>query len=143
VKFSKKVIVILAILVVGFCVGPALAQEDTTATPAPAGATSWVWTFMNSPVGMSVVGFLLLFLLGKLFTAKPQWKVYVDKYRPMLISAVKQAEKLIPDDVPNPGLARLDAALKYMIRLNNTLDTASLTQAITAVHSELEGSGVV
>lgn len=101
---------------------------------------SFIWSAMQTPVGVSVVVFALSYILGKVFTAKPTWEVYVNKYRPLIISAVKKAEKEIPDDTPNKGLARLDLALKYILALESKLDTTSLKQAITAVHSEVEST---
>ena len=105
------------------------------------GIGSMIWTFLNSPMGLTIVGAVLAFILGKIFTAKPTWQVYLNKYKPMLIEAVKKAEKAIPDSTANAGLARLDEALKFMLAVNNKLDEASLKKAITAVHSEIELGG--
>jgi len=119
----------------------ALAQ-DTVPEAAPVDKDIWglVWAFLNSPSGLAVIGFLLTFILGKVFTAKPKWKVYADKYRPLLIAAIKKAEKEIEDDPGggNKGLARLDNALKYILEINAQLDKSALKEAITAVHAEAE-----
>ena len=103
-----------------------------------------VWAFLNTPLGISVVGAILAFLLGKVFTAKPKWKKLVLKYGPSLMQAVKTAEKNIADTTDNPGLAKLDAALKYVIELEPKLKGASdgdVKQALSAVHAAAESHG--
>ena len=118
-----------------------------TPESAPPVAAEWIvmlWTFVNSPVGLTVIGAVLAYVLGKVFTAKPAWKAAVLKYGPILMQAVKYAEKKIPDGSGNVGLRRLDEALKFVITLEPKLkgvDTESLKQALTAVHTQAEASG--
>ena len=102
---------------------------------------SGFWEFMNSELGITIIAGIVLFILGKVFTAKPKWKVYFDKYKPILMRGVKFAEKQIPDDIPNKAKARLDAALKYVIELNGKLagkNEEALKAAITEAHVEAE-----
>ncbi len=103
-----------------------------------------VWAFLNSSLGVSVVVFVLSFILGKIFTAKPKWKALVLKYGPSLMSAVKEAEKRIDDDTPNRSLNRLDKALEYVIKLEPGLvkvKDEELKKALTAVHASAEANG--
>ena len=82
--------------------------------------------------------------LGKVFTAKPKWKALVLQYGPKFMQAVKMAEKNIPDNTPNKGAARLDAALKFLIQLEPKLHTVKETDlkaALTAVHTTAEANG--
>lgn len=125
--------------------GVALAAEAESA--APGGGAGWAaqaWAFVNSPVGLALVGGVLVWLLGKVFTAKPAWKQLVLRYGPQLMSAVKQAEKAIPDGSENTGLRRLDAALKLVVALEPRLKgaaTADVEAALTAVHTAAESNG--
>ena len=88
-----------------------------------------------------------LWLLNKLYLAKPTWQ----KYEGAVISGVKFAEKEIPDDTPNKGLARLDAALRYAIgvyeqakgRAATRQELADFKNGIQLVHAELEASGAL
>lgn len=142
-------ILTFVMLMVLCCASTILAVDPVTPALVPetvivAAGTDWLamaWTFFNSPVGLSTVGFIMTFILGKVFTAKPKWKVYANKYKPLLIEAVKKAEKAIPDDQDNKGLKRLDMALKYVLALNNKLNKDAMKDAIIAVHAEAEMNG--
>lgn len=70
-----------------------------------------VWEFLQTGTGMMVSGFIILFMLNKIFDAKPSWK----KYEGFMIAAIKQAEKWVPDGTGNKGLQKADKALKYFI----------------------------
>jgi hypothetical protein len=104
-----------------------------------------VWAAMNSPAGITAMAGVVLWLLNRLYTAKPLWA----EYEGTLIAAVKQAEKLVPDDSPNKSLARLDAALKYALQVYESAkgrkatqaEVAELTNGIQMVHSDLEAGG--
>jgi len=151
----KKLLWIVAVILLICVVGPAFA-DDTVAEavepvaeavqPASEGGSfgKAVWAFLNSSVGVSCVVFVLSVLAGKVFTAKPKWKQYVIKYGPQIMQAVKVAEKKIPNDVENSGLAKLDEALKYLIEIEPKLKgagEADLKQALTSVHTKAEADG--
>ena len=110
----------------------------------PIDAVNWLatmWSFINSPVGLTIVGAILAYILGKVFTAKPAWKTVVLQYGPSLMVAVKKAEKAIPDGTDNKSLSRLDAALKFVIELEPKLagaNVADVKAALTAVHTQAE-----
>jgi len=106
-----------------------------------------VWTLINSPAGIAALAGLTLWALNKLYAAKPTWT----QYEGTIISAVRFAEKEIPDDTPNTGMARLDQALKYVLatfeRVNGRRATdaeaASLKEGIQIVHNDLDTQGVL
>jgi hypothetical protein len=75
-----------------------------------------VWAFINSPLGFAViwaamVGFFI-FLASRLNPFQEAWK----KYEGSIITGIKLAEKQIPDDTPNAGLAKLDAAMRFVLK---------------------------
>ena len=118
--------------------------ESSKSTPKESSFGKSIITFLNSSLGVSIVIFVLSFILGKIFTAKPRWKALTLKYGPLLMQAVKTAEKNIPDDTDNKGLARLDAALIYLINLEPKLKKIAdedLKQALSAVHAAAESNG--
>lgn len=137
-------LVFLAMLALISATPTVMAQGETQASVEAAGFGSLLWTFANSPLGIALVSLAAATLIGRVLTKKPEWKRYVEKYKPTLIQAVKMAEKAIPDDVPEAGMKRLDLALRYVLNLFDAaervpkLDEAVLAQALTAVHAELE-----
>jgi hypothetical protein len=103
------------------------------------------WTAINSPIGIAVVASLVLLLLNWLYSKKPSWK----NNEGTIIAAVKWAEKQIPDDASNTAARRLDAALRYVLKVYEEKEkkvassavTAELTEGIQIVHANLESSG--
>ena len=122
---------------------PEAAEEVAETAPEGPGAGDMIWTFLNSEVGITIVGFILVIVAGKVFTAKPQWKVYADKYRPQVVTAIKWAEKQIPDDHENKSVERFNAALKFLLSVNAKFNQDALKETITAVHAEMEKDGNV
>ena len=106
---------------------------------------SVLWSALNSPMGITAVAGVVLYLLNRLYAAKPAWA----QYEGAIISAVRFAEKEIPDDVPNKGLARLNAALQYVLKVYQEVEgkrapervQAELKEGIQIVHAELEAAG--
>lgn len=107
-----------------------------------------VWTAINSPIGIAVAASLVLLLLNWLYSKKPSWK----NYEGTIIAAVKWAEKSLPknpDDASNTAAKRLDAALRYVLKVYEEKEnkaasnavTAELTEGIQIVHANLESSG--
>jgi len=107
-------------------------------------STIWasVWVFLNSPVGISAVVGLFIWLLNHLYASKPTWS----KYEGTIISGIKFAEKEIPDDVTNKGLARFNVALKYILKVYEEMEGKraskktenSLKEGIHIVHNSLD-----
>jgi len=108
-------------------------------------ALSVLWSVVNSPAGITLLATGLLWLLARLYAAKPLWQQYEGE----IISAVKWAEKEIPDGTPNAGLARLDAALKMVVavyeqargRVATAAEVADLKNGLQLTHAELEAAG--
>jgi hypothetical protein len=106
-----------------------------------------IWTAINTPVGITVMAGVFLWLLNRLYAAKPAWAAFEGA----IISAVKFAEKQVPDGTPNKGLARLDAALKYVVKVYeetkgkkpSAKTVAELTEGIQVVHNDLEKAGAL
>ena len=106
--------------------------------------------FFNSSFGFAVVwaavvGFFI-FLASKLNPFQEAWK----KYEGSIITGIKLAEKQIPDDVPNAGLARLDAALRFVLKAYaeanggkqpSAREIEQIRQGIQIKHSELDRWG--
>ena len=107
-----------------------------------------LWVFLNSPAGLMVLGALLTWIAAKVYAAKPEWK----KFEGDIISAVKAAERAIPDGLENKGMLRLDAALQLVIRAwekehsgksPSAAVEKSLKQGVQIVHEQLEKDGVL
>ena len=106
--------------------------------------------FFNSGFGFAVtwaamVGFFI-FLASKLNPFQEAWK----KYEGSIITGIKLAEKEIADDTPNAGLAKLDAALRFVLNAyaeanNGKQPSAKLVeeikQGIQIKHSDLDRFG--
>ena len=103
------------------------------------------WDVVNSPAVIALMAGGLLWLLNRLYAAKPAWQAFEGT----IIAAVKWAEKEIPDDTPNKAMGRLDAALNYVLKVyeearGNPADAQTkqeLREGIQIVHAELEASG--
>ena len=104
----------------------------------------------HSPLGFSLlwVGLITLFfwLASRFNPFQEKWK----QYEGSIITAIRLAEQQIPDDTPNKGLAKLDAALKFVLQAyadanHGKQPSASLTeqlkQAIQIKHDELDRRG--
>jgi hypothetical protein len=104
-----------------------------------------VWNILNSPAIIALLAGGLLWLLNRLYAAKPTWQAFEGS----IIAAVKWAEKEIPDDTPNKAFNRLNAALNYVLRVYEESAgrrataqvKADLKEGIQIVHAELEASG--
>ncbi len=109
-----------------------------------------VGKFLDSGFGYAVtwaavVGFFI-FLANKLNPFQEAWK----KYEGSIITGIKLAEKQIPDDTPSAGLAKLDAALQFVLKAygeanNGKQPSAKLReqikQGIQIKHSDLDRFG--
>jgi hypothetical protein len=99
--------------------------------------------FLNAVI--TAIAALASYGIAKLFAAKPEWA----KYEGLLITAVKAAEKIIPDDVANKSLARADAALRVFVERYRTaygkfpkqeiIDIAKA--ALPIVHDRIDAEG--
>lgn len=104
-----------------------------------------IWQALNSPLGIAIVSAIILWLLGRMVTARPAWA----EWEGTIITAIRMAEKQIPDNVANAGLQRLDVALKYVLSVyqrakgdqadGKTIE--SLRQGIQIVHDRMDAEG--
>lgn len=106
-----------------------------------------IWDLLNTPAGITAMAAGLLWALNKLFTAKPAWA----KYEGTMITAIKYAEKRVPDGTPNRWLAKLDTALKYVINVHEKMtgkkmkkkEIHEIEQGLQIKHDELVNSGTL
>ena len=105
-----------------------------------------VWAFLNSPIGITLVVSAVGSIAAAIYAKKPLWK----KYEGVLISAVKMAEKAVPDDTESTGLQKLDAALEYAIDVLEDMnvkvkkkDIPELIAGLSEVHEKVEADGVL
>ena len=109
-----------------------------------------IWTFLNSGIGFAIiwaamVGFFI-FLASRFNPWQEKWK----QYEGSIITGIKLAEKQIPDDTPNAGLAKLDAALRFVLNAYAEANSGKqpsatlveqIKQGIQIKHSELDRFG--
>jgi hypothetical protein len=71
---------------------------------------------VNSPLGIAVIWAgmvgLFVYLASRFNPLQEKWKAYEGS----IITGIKLAEKHIPDDVENAGLAKLNNALQFVVR---------------------------
>ena len=106
--------------------------------------------FLNSGIGFALVWAgmvgLFMWLASKFNPFQEKWKAWEGS----IITGIKLAEKEIPDDTPNAGLAKLDAALRFVLKAyadanNGKQPPAKLVeeikQGIQIKHSDLDRFG--
>jgi len=106
--------------------------------------------FLNSGIGFALVWAgmvgLFMWLASKFNPFQEKWKAWEGS----IITGIKLAEKEIPDDTPNSGLAKLDAALRFVLNAyadanNGKQPPAKLVeeikQGIQIKHSDLDHFG--
>ena len=107
-----------------------------------------VWAFVNSPFGLMFVGTFMLPLLTlvmkKIFEKAPLLQDLYNTYKGPLFDAVKEAERLIPDNTTNSGLRKLDEAFKYVIKIAPDLakhDPEKVKALLSQAHAEEKKEG--
>jgi hypothetical protein len=99
----------------------------------------------NDAVITSIVG-VFAWIVAKVFAAKPAWV----KYEGLMITAIKAAEKLIPDDgTTSVGLQRADQAMREFVRQYCAAEgknpgaalVTSVREALPLIHAKLETNG--
>ncbi len=102
-----------------------------------------VWAFLNSPIGLTLAGSIVAWGLTRFIFKKPLW----NKYWGTIISAIRYAEKEIPDNSEDKSIKKLDAALKYVLKVTDFKPTkkmkAALREGIQIVHSEEETPKII
>lgn len=108
-------------------------------------ALNTLWACLNSPLAITAFAAAMLWLLNRLYARKPAWA----NYEGTIITAIKAAEKAIPDDSDNTAVARLNNALQYVLAVYEKVEgkradatTASqLSEGIQILHAKLESHG--
>ncbi len=106
-----------------------------------------VWTAINSPTGVVAMAGALLWGLNRLYAAKPLWR----NFEGAIISGIKMAEKEIPAGTTNKGLAKLDTALGYVLKVYEETNrkrasskvVAQIKEGIQITHNQLEATGTL
>jgi len=106
-----------------------------------------IWAALNSPVGITAVASVALWVLNKVYAWRPEWQAYEGA----IVKGVQWAEREIPDDAQNKYILRADLALQYALkaydRMNGKRADArmreQLAMGVEIVHAELETSGVL
>ena len=104
-----------------------------------------VWEVLNSPAVIAALAALVLYALNRLYAREPLWQ----RYEGVIVKAIRFAERQIPDSTPNKSLARLDAALKYVLavfeeveqRRARSYEVRELREGIQIQHARLEQTG--
>lgn len=108
---------------------------------------TFVWDGLNTPAGVAAVAGVFLWVLNRVYAKRPAWK----NLEGTIISAVRLAEKNIPDDTKNKSLARLDDALGYVVKVYETANGKKpsrkvrneLLEGVQMMHSKLETAGLL
>jgi hypothetical protein len=106
--------------------------------------------FFNSGIGFALIWAgmvgVFLWLASKFNPFQETWK----KYEGSIITGIKLAEKQIPDDTPNSGLAKLDAALRFVLnayaeansgKQPSAKEIEQIRQGIQIKHADLDRFG--
>ena len=112
--------------------------------------TAAIIEFLHTPAAFTIIIGIFVVVLNKVFDQRPSWKKHWIQYAPLFETAVRYAEKLIPDDATNKSVRRADAALKYVITLIENAggavadtDTQELALNIEDAHHELAAKGAL
>jgi hypothetical protein len=106
-----------------------------------------IWAWANQPAGIAIVAGVVLYLLNMLYKRKPKWS----KYEGVIISAIRMAEKAIPDNHPNKIALRTDTALQYVLKvyqarakkLASDKVTVEISDEIRVMHNKLSIAGAL
>lgn len=109
-----------------------------------------LWSALESSIAFAIIWiatFCLVYLfINKLSPLHAKWQ----KYEGTIITAIKLAEKAIPNDTPRAGLQRLDAALQFVLKAYAEQNAGEspptslvrdLKEGIQIKHAELERLG--
>ena len=66
-----------------------------------------VWDLLNTPAAITMIAGGFLWVLNKLYTAKPAWAAYEGT----IISGIKFAERMVPDNTENKAVVKLNTAI--------------------------------
>jgi len=106
-----------------------------------------LWAFANSPAGITLIAGIVLWILNRIYAAKPLWKAYEGT----IISAVRMAEQLVPEGTAGSGTEKLHTAVNFVLKVFEEVNSrpatpaeqAALTEGIQIKHDELDRAGVL
>jgi len=110
--------------------------------------TETVWNILNTPAAITAIAGVVLWVLNRLYVAKPAWA----KYEGSIIGAIKYAERItINKGGVNKSPEKLNTALQYIIDVHKKVTgqraskklEASLIEGIQIIHDELEQTGTI
>lgn len=102
---------------------------------------------LDQPAVVTAIAGFFAWLVARMFARRPDWR----KYEGLMISAVKMAEKIIPDDTDNTAAARADEALRQFVEQYKQVygtvpDDATLAEVsanMPLVHDALDAEGTL
>jgi len=106
--------------------------------------------FFNSGFGFALIWAGLVVLFAWLSSKWNPFEKTWEKYEGSIITGIKLAEKNVPDDTPNAGLAKLDSALRFVLKAYadahggkqpSAKVTEQLKQGIQIKHADLDRFG--
>lgn len=90
-----------------------------------------------NPLTLILLGGLVLWIINKVFAAVPSAKKLWDDVGGYVLTGIKVAEKLIPDDTTNKGLHRADYVLKYVLAMKDSMgrkmELGEITEEVLAM----------
>jgi hypothetical protein len=111
---------------------------------------SHIWTFLNSGIGFVLIWAALVWVFIWLTSRHNPFQEKWRQWEGSIITGIRLAEKQIPNDVPHPGLAKLDMALRFVLEAyaeaNNGKQPSArviehIKQGIQIKHNELDRYG--
>lgn len=103
-----------------------------------------IWKVLNSPLFLMASFMLLIWVINHIYLGQPLWK----KHEGAIISAIKCAEKDVPDESANKSRLRFNAALRYVLddyrdatgKQASARVITQLKEGIRITHDQLERS---
>jgi hypothetical protein len=105
---------------------------------------------LSTDAAITLIAGLFVTYLVRFLATKEAGEKFL-KYEGYAITAIKAAEKAIPDDTPNKGLNRLDFALRMFLtkyqqatgKKPSEAEVSKIESWISQIHSVVEASGVL
>ena len=97
-----------------------------------------VWTFVNSPIGVSIVTCLVAYGLGKFWKVKPGWERLFDRHRGIFFDAIRYAEEETRSAAAGSSQEKANLALGYLLEIEKTLDSYSINTLTQGIERALE-----
>jgi hypothetical protein len=95
-----------------------------------------LWTFANSPLGISLVLILAGSVASWVFTQKPEWKKIFDQHRGVLADVIRFAETSVDPEADNRSQAKMAMALRRWLEVGDT--TYSADDVRLAIEEQLK-----